>query len=92
MSTRQPRSDQNRAPPLVTLVSSKYMQVSFCKEVQSIVYVNGAPVLSMGKACVVDTYGAAEEAVSYRNESSRMDSVLRFLDNVISEGVGFETA
>ena len=71
---------------------NKMITPHFAKEVQSIVYVNGAPVLSMGKACVVDTYGAAEEAVSYRNESSRMDSVLRFLDNVISQGVGFETA
>jgi len=40
------------------------------------------------KSCVIDTYEAAEEAVSYRNEGCRMEQILQFLDGVESTSKG----
>ena len=76
--------------------TSKYDQ-----EVMSVVYVNGAPppaatasATSTKRACVVDTYGAASEAVSYRNQGSQIEPILRFIDQVCAADGGMrnETA
>jgi GTPase SAR1 family protein len=86
------------ASEMVKLTSSKYEQ-----SVLATVFANGAPPgdgSSSGssggggggggrKSCIViDTYEAAEEAVSYRNEGCRMEQILQFLDGVESSSKG----
>ena len=77
----------------------RWTTAKYEEEVRTVVFstVGGSPrssgnSSSSNHCVVIDAYGEAEEATSYRNGGSRMEHILRFVDTVCAATAGCETA